>query len=679
VSPLSIHPMIHGGAVRIRSLIQQMSAWCDVSAFVFIGGTDDPDQRRALEPLCEHVFFQQAPSDSEKTANQLDQLPPSVSRYASPEISRRLEALVAAHHYDIVHLECTEMGYYVPACKAARVVLVEHDLSFRSYSRQRSIGIGERFSATDRIGRGTADGLRQRWFEVRACDTADQVHVMSNVDREHLATLVRGGSQRIRVIPNGVDTQAFDPPHNTARRDVLFLGSFPHLPNLDAFDYLTEEIWPAARRLVPDARITVAGARPPQRVLDWDGRDGITVVGEVENVVPLYHGHRLLLVPLRAGSGTRLKILEALASSLPVVSTSIGVEGIELSTDAEVLVADEPSALAEATAKLLLAPESEIEEIGLRGRELVVSKYDWGTVGKALQGCHKELLSAVPPRNIRPSRGENSRSTRETAPELSIIIPTSSSGALPSHCIKGVKSQHCSKRIEIVCVDWGSKHHEISRMKDLGARVIRMTGDRFDQGMTVNTGAEAARGQILVFVSHNTIPTDESWVEKLTIPFDHENPPSAVQGAVHGHLSPCTPYSDPELNSQTRGWVEAHSGFAFSTVNAAIRRDVWEQFPFHPGPVFEDRCWQHVVQENGHLILPCWEAAVRYTYTPSPFELIQLLIAEGRGWRHLGVRCSRLFAPGLGRGRARANLARLLGIFLGNHRMTPWPRFIGPV
>jgi glycosyltransferase involved in cell wall biosynthesis len=572
--------MIHGGAVRMGNLIRRMSAWCDVSAFIFIGGTDDPEQRRALEPWCEHIFFQQIPAPGESAPDPWGLLPPSAARFVSSRVTERLAAMVNAHDYDIVHLEYTEMGSYIRACAPARAVLTEHDLSFSSHSRQRAIGIGERFAAVDRIGAGAVDALRQNWFEIRACERADQVHVMSQVDRDLLAAHLSDGTRRIRVVPNGVDTSLFTPPAEAERRHVLFLGSFPHLPNLDAFEFLTGEVWPAVRQLMPDARITIVGARPPDSVLEWDGRDGITVRGEVPEVAPIYRSHRVLLVPLRAGSGTRLKILEALAGGLPVVSTAIGVEGLVLSEPPEAKVADTPEGIARAVVDLLHASDEEIAEIGERGRRLAASRYDWNTVTATLRDAHRDLLreSAAPRRSF-SSQVDESHET--TAPDLSIIIPAPATGQAIATCLESIGRQQISRSVETVCVDWGSTIDEIATMRELGARVISMKGGRFDQGATVNAGGTAARGEVLVFISPYVVPADERWLDRLTSTFMHDRPPSAVQGGVYSHLSPCPPYSDPNLTEETSRWLEDQGGFVFSIVNAAIRRDIWARFPFH--------------------------------------------------------------------------------------------------
>lgn len=678
VSPYSIKPMIHGGAVRMGNLVRRMSAWCDVSAFIFIGGTDDPEQRRALEPWCEHILFQQMPAPGKSAHDPWDVLPPSATHFASSLIAERLAALVNAHDFDVVHLEYTEMGYYINACAPARTVLVEHDLSFSSFSRQRAVGIGERFAAVDRIGGGAADVLRQKCFELGACEQADQVHVMSEVDRDVLATHLSDGMSRIRVVPNGVDTSHFAPPTAAERHNVLFLGSFPHLPNLDAFEFLTGEVWPAVRQLIPDARITIVGARPPDSVLAWDGREGITVLGEVPEVAPHYHSHRALVVPLRAGSGTRLKILEALAGGLPVVSTAIGVEGLELSEPPEVKVADTPEGIARAVADLLNAPDEEIAEIGNRGRCLAKSRYDWDAVTDTLRTAHQQLLKERPaPR--RPISPQPDESSKTAAPELSIIIPAPATSEAIATYLEGIGRQQISKRVEVLCVDWGSTVDEIATIRELGARVISMRGGPFDQGATVNAGGTAARGEVLVFVSPYAVPADEHWLDRLTSPFFNDRPPSAVQGGVLGHLSPCPPYSDPNLTEETHRWLEDQGGFVFSIVNAAIRRDIWERFPFHPGPIFEDRRWQRLVRANGHLILPCHAAAVHYTRRLGALGLFRLSGCEGHGWRSLGIRCGFRIATGYTADRGRASRLRLFGMYLGNRRFGPTFGVRGPV
>jgi glycosyltransferase involved in cell wall biosynthesis len=629
VTPFSVHPLIHGGAVRIFNLVRRMAGWCDVSLLILSGGTDDPEQRRAYQTWCERVLFHRISENDDAMDDPWGLLPPSPARFTFVSVADRIEALVDAHAFDVVQLEYAELGAYVSHCGAAKTVLTEIDVGFQTQARQRSLAIGERFGAADRVGRGDTDGLRQERFEILACEAADQVHCMSGEDRELLAARVTDSSH-LRVIPNGVDTSVFRPPAGPSREGALFLGSFPHLPNLDAFELLVDEIWPAVRRRLPDARLTVAGARPPDGVLAWDGRDGIQVVGEVDDVVPLYQTHRVLVVPLRAGSGTRLKILEALSCGLPVVSTTIGVEGIDLSRPPEVLIADTPDEIVDAVVELLEVETSDVEATGRRGRELAVERYDWDVIADDLRRAHGELALRDLPA---PTEKEPEP---ESQPDITVVIPTSNDQPVSDSLIEGLRRQRTDASIEVVCVDHGSPDEALDALLGLGLRVASLPGHTFNQGAALNTGARAARGRVIVFTAARCVPDDEDWLARLVAPFAHHDAPAAVQGGITTQLTDGAPPHYPTFTRESERWRSAHHGLEFSAVNAAMRRDIWERFPFPPYASLADRAWQRLAAANNLLILPCWAAAVRHVTGGGVGFLFQNSLAEGRAWRRLG-------------------------------------------
>jgi glycosyltransferase involved in cell wall biosynthesis len=611
-----------------------MAEWCDVSLLVRGGGTDDPEQRRAYEPWCERVLFHRIPDDDHGAMDDpWSLLPPSPSRFSFVPVADHIEALVDAHAFDVVQLEYAELGAYVPHCGAARTVLTEIDIGFRTQARQRSLAIGERFDAVDRVGAGTADGLRQERFETLACEAADQVHCMSDDDRDLLAARVRDPSH-LRVIPNGVDTSVFRPPAEPSREGALFLGSFPHLPNLDAFELLVNEIWPAVRRRLPDARLTVAGARPPEGVLAWDGRDGIRVVGEVDDVVPLYQRHRTLVVPLRAGSGTRLKILEAMSCGLPVVSTTIGVEGIELSRSPEVVIADPQDEMVDGVVELLEAAPSEVEAAGRRGRELVAERYDWGVIAGDLRRAHGELALRDLPVSA------ETEPDPESSPDITVVIPTSADEPVSDSLIDGLRRQRSGASNEVVCVDHGSPEEALDALRGMGFRVVSLPGPTFNQGAALNAGARAARGRVVVFIAPRAAPADDDWLARLVAPFDHDDAPAAVQGGITSQLADGTPPHYATFTRESARWRSANGGLEFSTVNAAMRREIWERFPFPPRERLADRAWQRIAGANNLLILPCWAASVRHISDGGVGALLRTSLAEGRAWRRLGSRYS---------------------------------------
>ncbi len=669
------------------NLLRQMSAWADVSVFIHIGGSDDPVQRKSLAQICERVFFQQISNDFEKRPDPFRLIPPSVRRFDSDIVGVRLEALVEAHGFDIVHLEYTEMAAHIEACRKAKVVLVEHDVSFVSHRRQRDLDIGARFSGSDVIGDGRADDLRQKCFELRACSRVDQVHVMSDTDRARLAASSSDPiARKFRVVANGVDTTTYTYSPNAPRRDALFVGSFPHLPNLDAFETLVHEIWPQVRHLEKNARLTVAGARPPASVVDWNGKNGITVLGEVPDLAPLYQSHRVLLVPIRAGSGTRLKVLEALACGLPIISTPVGVEGIELSSHPEVCVTLSNRAMAEETVALLRARPIEIETLSDRGRSLVQEKYSWDIVGKHLHAAHEDLYPTSFPE--RTDDSVNQKTGDERDPRISVLVIPGALGTDPRHLIQRIKEQEISSSFEILYINTQLTVDFASAARDCGARLVQLDQTTLNQGQMINIAASTARGEVLVFVSDRVLPVDELWLDRLTVPFFADKPPSAVLGGVKFQPFHESDRFDTNFTHESRAWREAHGGLMFSVINAAIRRDVWENFPLPSGRILLGCRWQQMVEANGHMILPCWAAEVSYLDPPRGFELFRSAVQEGREWKCLGTRyrfrdlISDFFAPrpfsddnGAGRrprGRSeiiahlRFGVLRPLGLLTGN-------------
>lgn len=635
VSPYSIHPTIHGGAVRIFNLVRRLADNAEVSVLVFCGGTDDPPQRAALEPFCRRVFFQRFP-EPDPALDPWGRLPPSATRYAAPEVADRIAAIVEAHRVDVVMLEYTEMGQFAGPYPGARTVLVEHDLSFRSHARQRSVGIHEREGAGEILGRGHGDWLRRYHFELTACGRVDQIHVMSTTDRDLLSGRIADGGRRIHVIPNGVDTGHFAPPQDPAHRSgALFVGSFPHLPNQDAFEHLVGDIWPLVRRRLPEARLTVAGARPPRWVLDADGCDGIEVAGEVPDLAPLYRSHRVLLAPIRAGSGTRLKILEAMSCGLPVVSTTIGAEGIEGRPGEHLMVADDAAGFADAAVELLGdAGENRRMALAGAGRELVADRYDWDRIAQKL----RTALTEIAPRARRDDVASPSV-VIERPPVATVLIPVAVGGSQIERCLEAVSRQRLAGEFEVVCVCQRTCEADRALIARLGAHSIAPGDGEPGPVRAVNTGARAARGRVLVILAEDAVPADEEWLARLVEPFGAAEPPAAVQGGLHTQFVAGGPPYDPCFTAESRGWRELMGGFAFSFANAAIRRDVWERFPPPPSPAgLANLRWQRELVASGELILPCWAAAVHWIRPLRLPGAARTAWREGRSWRDLGVR-----------------------------------------
>ena len=648
-SPYSIDPPIHGGAVRLRNLMKQLAESFEIYALIFLGGTDDPEQRRALEPWCQRVFFHQRP---EQVVGRRD-LPPEAAELASPRVAERLEALVAGHGIDVVLLEYTELGQYAKACGDARVVLVEHDIAFRSADRRDSLGLFERYGG--RGGRRLA-AVRRR-YELGACRAVDQIHVMSTVDGEFLAGQLAEGAEaevrsaevrpaevrpaevrlaKVRVIPNGVDTELYQPgPEFGERKDLLFLGSFPHLPNLDALDFFLDEIWPRIRAARPATHLTVAGARPPQRVLDLDGENGIRVAGEVPEVLPLYQAHRALVVPIRAGSGTRLKILEAFASGLPVVSTALGAEGIAARDGQDLLLADSPEEQADACLRVL-EDDALAERLAVGGRRLAEERFSWNAIGAVARRAVLELV---------PETGDGDESAAEpsvvdVSVDVSVIL-ASEADALED-TVTAVRAQRLEPSVEIL---WPAPEAEQALAERLGIRWVHLApGVGRGGGQALNAVARRAHGDVLAFLGAAALPADATWLHQLTAPFFFPTAPAAVAGSLAESLPGEVRFPHLDFTAEARRWREQYEGLSFSLANGAVRKDVWEAFPFcggaagGTGELLEDLRWQRQMASAGQLILPCLGALVERRHRGSARDLLRYFGVAGRAWRRLGVR-----------------------------------------
>src|SRR5262249_43984764 len=200
------------------------------------------------------------------------------------------------------------------------------------------------------------------------------------------------GARRVVLVPNGVDCAAYDRPRadRSDRPTILYVGALGWPPNASAARYLATDVLPVVRRTVADARVVVVGRNPPAELLALarDNRD-VEIAADVPDVAPFFRSADVLAVPLETGGGTRLKILEAFAAGLPVVSTPIGCEGIA-ADDGRHLVVAPRAGFAGAVAALLL-DSNRGRGLAARARELALARYDWSVVG----ACASDAIAAA--------------------------------------------------------------------------------------------------------------------------------------------------------------------------------------------------------------------------------------------------------------------------------------------
>lgn len=376
VSPFSPHPPVHGGAVRMFSLLKRLQETVDIDLVTYVDTPDELDAASvtALAEICRHVALVErkeiAPSGP------LD--PSQTHGFRSQEMTETIEYYLERYDYDVVQVEYTHMAHYLPPPANQMIrVLVEHDVSFVSLSRSRRLLSGAAAKLAN-----LHDWMRLLRYEINAVENADLVVVMSEHDKSELGKFT--DTHSIYAIPNGVDCHQFNP--QTDHRipgSILFVGFFRHEPNVQAVDYFCREVLPLIRKDRPDASLQIVGASPPVKIQELANEPGIKVLGKVDDISVYYRKCAVFVAPILKGSGTRLKILEAMASGSPVVSTTIGAEGLDVRHGKHLLIGDTPEAMADAV-KTLLSNQELNKSIAAQARELVVARYDWDAIAAQL-------------------------------------------------------------------------------------------------------------------------------------------------------------------------------------------------------------------------------------------------------------------------------------------------------
>ena len=212
-------------------------------------------------------------------------------------------------------------------------------------------------------------------------------------EREREILLRRVPQARIEVVGNGVDIESLLPIRlrMMVRRDLVFMGRMDYHANVDAALFFAKKIWPCIRARRPELRFVVVGAQPTNDVLALRDLAGVTVTGTVDDVRPFYHNALAAVVPLRVGGGTRLKILEAMAAGTPVISTTLGAEGLAVTAGKDILIADSSEAIAD-TVVSLQAKSPQWQNLTTNARALVQTRYDWSVSGEVLLRLYAEQL-----------------------------------------------------------------------------------------------------------------------------------------------------------------------------------------------------------------------------------------------------------------------------------------------
>ena len=391
-APRVCWPLDTGAKLRNYHLARVLAQRSHVSLLAF---SDQEQSSPNLTELYEQVIM--VARDSAYTfpklvRGALGKTPLPVLNYTTESMKRALSRVLSENYFDIIQIESIHLMAYLAIIRAAAqkpiVVCDWHNLEselMRRYSEQEPSRLRRAYA--DRTARLMSE------FEQRAVREFDAHVVVSQRDEQRLRDLNPGA--RILLIENGVDTAFYSDlgarAESEARR-IVFVGSMDYHANIDGVVDFAREVWPRLRERRPELVFTVVGKDPAPEVRELAKIAGIEVTGTVDDVRPFYREAIAAVVPLKVGGGSRLKILEAMAAGVPVVSTTLGAEGLGVRHDENILIADSNEELAEAIISLVESG-SQRRDLIEAGRALVSRRYDWSSLGASLFRAYEELLT----------------------------------------------------------------------------------------------------------------------------------------------------------------------------------------------------------------------------------------------------------------------------------------------
>lgn len=414
VTPQLPYPPRQGTTIRNFNLIRGLAQRHELDLLTFLApgellGADNP-----LHQLCRRIATVEQPQRTtmQRAFSTLTTLTPDMGlRLECPTMHALIRAWTNKHVYDIVQIEGIELAQYgraavtpqdaVPRSAATCPALIFDNHNCEYLLQQRNALTDLRHP---KRWPAAAYSLVQ-WQKLRRYETgivrdADAVVAVSEADRAALLDL--RAATPITVVSNGIDLTAYQPPDESVApaQTLVFTGKMDYRPNIDAVLWFADEVLPRVHAAAPQARFQIVGMNPHPRLDVLRDHPAIEITGAVADTRPFIHGAAAYIIPMRIGGGTRFKALEAMACGAPIVSTSLGVEGIAVRSGEEMLIADAPEDFADAVLRLLVDnadTRALRHKLGAQGRRFVEAHYGWEQIIPKLEAVLEAALRRARP------------------------------------------------------------------------------------------------------------------------------------------------------------------------------------------------------------------------------------------------------------------------------------------
>ena len=388
LSPYPICPPIHGGGVFMYQTIHELVKLCRLHVITLL---DEPWQvhtHEELRELCASHEFLMRMTGRHRQLGGIE--PHAVREFANRDLDWLIDRKMYLDQIDVFQIEYTNMGQYARGFRRIPSVLFEHDVYFQSIGR----ALAKIRNPLKLISPGF-EYLRALRFELGMLRHVDRIQMCSEENKRYLASFLPDLEPRMQSgLRAGIDTKRYEfRPQGREPDTLLFLGSFRHIPNMEALDWFVGHVFPLILAKRPNVRLVLIGSDPPPRHSLPDIAN-IELVGFVEDVREALAKYAVFICPILSGSGVRVKLLEAFAAGIPVVSTLIGAEGLAEQHGTVCALSDDPAGFAAHTVELLENP-AYASQLAVRARQEVTQNWDMEAITRKLVGTYEDAVSAM--------------------------------------------------------------------------------------------------------------------------------------------------------------------------------------------------------------------------------------------------------------------------------------------
>lgn len=388
LTPYLPYPPISGGRSRTYNLVKHLSQQYRITLVCFGRPEEQQFDLTPMDEFAKMIVIDRDPSPGTLKAAILSLTSPrpiTMRLYNNPQMEATLADIIAHQAVDVIHVESFYMVQNLPKNHGKPVLMSEPAIEYTVWAQHARVA--DPWYTRPGIA---IEAMKMRISEPQVWANADRVGAMSEVDK----TIMKKVAPKSHPVltPNGVDIEFFQIDDSIQRdsQTAVFMGDYKYFPNTDAVQYFVADILPLIRAKRPDFKLTLLGKDPSPELLALQS-EHINVTGLVDDTRPYLQGSALFICPLRSGSGTRFKLMESLACGCPVVSTSLGCEGLGATDGEHMLIRDDPQGFADAVITLL-DNSDQGQAMGKAGREWVVQKHAWSHSANLVHNAYVELM-----------------------------------------------------------------------------------------------------------------------------------------------------------------------------------------------------------------------------------------------------------------------------------------------